>query len=153
MNGYIIFSRLLKCVVVPPERYSPKFWRINRKPEVRLALTHTMNLLVKKSKYSEVAREKRLKNRDIQKKRKLVQLGIDYDLPTRHFNYIEIKESTEENTSPAEAMENPTTDDGETEAQEIETVEEEGANKDEENEDIADEDGEIEDPENENIHP
>jgi len=91
MDGYIIFSHLLKCKLVPPENYSPSFWEVYQKPLVSSAMLHSISLIVKKSEKTEILREKRLKEKDKERKRKMAELGINYEMPERQFNYLRPK--------------------------------------------------------------
>jgi len=87
MDGYIIFSHVLKCEVVSPDKYSPKFWIEHKKPLVRGDVIHKLDLIMKKNLKREKKRETRLKLKDETRKRKLDTAGISYELPVRYFNF------------------------------------------------------------------
>ncbi|KAJ3371312.1 hypothetical protein HDU91_005339 [Kappamyces sp. JEL0680] len=81
MNNYLLSNRLLKCQVIEPSRIHHKlFVGANRK--YRPLPWHKMEQQIRnrlKSPEEYAAQIERLKQSDINKKRKLEEVGIDYD--------------------------------------------------------------------------
>jgi len=106
MDGYIMFSHVLKCVVVPEEHYEVKFWQKVKRPRELPHKRHARKLLYPKTAEQEASRRQRLSNKD-RKRRNLIELsGITYEPPKRKFIRAqeEIDHSTEtENTTEEDA--------------------------------------------------
>ncbi|EJU04940.1 RNA-binding domain-containing protein [Dacryopinax primogenitus] len=86
-NNYLMFGRLLQCKVIPNEKVHPGLWvGANRKfrpvPRARVArLKHNKERTEEDQKKS----AERLLKRQEEKKRKLAELGIDYDIDAAGF--------------------------------------------------------------------
>jgi len=83
MNGYIMFGRSLKCEVIPNEKVHPKmFVGSNRKyfPK-RTKVMHRKNHNSPKSSEQLEKNIQKLLNNEEKKRKKLKELGIDYDFP------------------------------------------------------------------------
>jgi nucleolar protein 15 len=105
MDGYIMFSRVLKCQMVPPENYNhKKFWKIVTKPNIPPHILHANALLSPKTKKQEMSRIRRLTKKD-QKRRKIIALaGLYYKVPKRKFITSFDSSSTEDTSTNEESQ-------------------------------------------------
>ncbi|KAF8349029.1 hypothetical protein F5887DRAFT_948835 [Amanita rubescens] len=82
MDSYLIMGHLLQCKVIPKDKVHPELWiGANRKwrvvPRARVErVTHNK----KRTPDEQVKAEKRLLKRERERKRKLAEAGIEYDL-------------------------------------------------------------------------
>jgi hypothetical protein len=63
MDGYVMFSRVLKCQIVPPENYSEKFWEKVTLPDVPPNLDHALNLLQPRTRSQEDKKKKKMNSK------------------------------------------------------------------------------------------
>jgi len=85
IDGYIMFSHVLKCIVVPEENYEKKFWEKVKRPRDPPHKRHARKLLYPKTSEQEASRRQRLSNKD-RKRRNLIELtGLTYEPPIRKF--------------------------------------------------------------------
>ncbi|THH30291.1 hypothetical protein EUX98_g3911 [Antrodiella citrinella] len=82
MDNYLLMGHILTCKVIPKDEVHPELWvGANRKwrkvPTARISrLQHNKH----RTEAEQYKAEKRLLKRQAEKKRKLVQIGIDYDI-------------------------------------------------------------------------
>jgi len=83
MNGYVMFPRVLVCEVVPPEKVHPNMFMGHNKTITPYRTTKINMEKVNKERTKEELekRETKLLNREENKRKKLQNLGIDYDFP------------------------------------------------------------------------
>eukprot|EP01102_Stenamoeba_stenopodia_P003109 TRINITY_DN13035_c0_g1_i1.p1 TRINITY_DN13035_c0_g1~~TRINITY_DN13035_c0_g1_i1.p1 ORF type:complete len:284 (+),score=92.34 TRINITY_DN13035_c0_g1_i1:97-852(+) len=82
MNNYIMFGRVLKCHVVPPEKQHPHMWRgANRRKVQKIPYQFLASLKANKTRTEEEQQKhvRRLLKREEEKRAKLAALNIDYD--------------------------------------------------------------------------
>jgi len=107
IDGYIMFSHVLKCVVVGEENYEKKFWDKVKRPREPPHKRHARKLLYPKTSEQEASRRQRLSNKD-RKRRNLIELtGVTYEPPKRKFmSQEELDHSTDtQNTTTEEDAE------------------------------------------------
>lgn len=83
MNNYLMFDRLLKCQFIPEEKLHPAIWKGANKrfswgnPAFKEKAIHNKV----RTKKELLKSAKRLVSREKSKRKRLVELGIDYEFP------------------------------------------------------------------------
>jgi len=83
MHGYIMFSHVLVCKVIPPDQVHPKMFSNSNKCFVpkKTRVNHAKEVNKVRTAAESEKRAKRLLGRESQKRKKLLTLGIDYNFP------------------------------------------------------------------------
>jgi len=83
MDNYIMYGRMLKCKVIPPEKVHPKMFKGAKRIYFPRRLRHTHKKMHNKPKTPESSKTNidRLIKKENKKREKLKLLGIEYDFP------------------------------------------------------------------------
>eukprot|EP01130_Rhizamoeba_saxonica_P010894 TRINITY_DN4492_c0_g1_i4.p1 TRINITY_DN4492_c0_g1~~TRINITY_DN4492_c0_g1_i4.p1 ORF type:complete len:249 (+),score=73.26 TRINITY_DN4492_c0_g1_i4:36-782(+) len=83
MDGYIMYERALVCKLIPPEKVHPNLFKGANKKYVpkRTRLEHIAKRNAEKTEEQKQKSQTRLLKKEERKRRKLAELGIDYEFP------------------------------------------------------------------------
>jgi nucleolar protein 15 len=83
MNNYLLFEKMLKCVVIPPERIHPDLFLGTEKKYKHFNWTALNRNMINKTKTADQlkAHQEKLTKNYGKKQRALKKAGFDYELP------------------------------------------------------------------------